>query len=216
MASIKTLKRYALTAACLFVALPAFAQAPPRNAGAPNIPPGSQPEPKLAFDREVFTYPAEGRRDPYKPLVGGPGSGGPLFADITLRGIIYSADARRSVALVQVGSKRTFRLRSGDVIGNARVLEIEPQRVRFAVENFGTIRTETLELRGTTRVQTEPIREITAETGAAGAAPAAPPVVVPAIPDRNERDMISLPPKPNPAVKKNNDGRPNEQPEARR
>jgi type II secretory pathway component PulC len=131
-----------------------------------------------------------------------------LFADITLRGIIYSPDARRSVALVQVGSKRTFRLRSGDVIGNARVLEIQPQRVRFAVENFGTIRTEVLDLRGTTRVQTEPIREISADSSA--------PRTTPLVPDRNERDMISAPPKPNPVVKQNNDGRPTEQPEAAR
>jgi hypothetical protein len=205
------LKRYAMAAACLFVAaMPAFAQAP-APAGAPA---GSQPEPKLAFDREVFAYPAEGRRDPYKPLTGGPGSHGPLFADITLRGIIYAPDARRSVALVQVGSKRTFRLRSGDVIGNARVLEIQPQRVRFAVENFGTIRTEVLDLRGTTRVQTEPIREISADPKAA--ATKAAPTTTPVVPDRNERDMISLPPKPNPVVKENNDGRPTEQPEAAR
>jgi hypothetical protein len=98
------------------------------------------------------------------------------------------------------------------VIGNARVLEIQPQRVRFAVENFGTIRTEVLDLRGTTRVQNEPIRELPADTGAAR--------TVPIVPDRNERGMISTPPKPSPAVKNpvvnNNDGRPNEQPEARR
>ena len=59
------LTRGALTA--LFVltaALPLAAQAP----APPSAVPGSQPEPKLAFDREVFAYPAEGRRDPFKPL----------------------------------------------------------------------------------------------------------------------------------------------------
>jgi hypothetical protein len=195
--------RYAMAAALVFVALPLFAQAPAPVAGAPTLPPGSQPEPKLAFDREVFGYPAEGRRDPFKPLLGGPNSGGPLFNDIVLRGIIYSPEPRRSVALVQVGGRRTFRLRQGDVIGNARVLDIQPLRVRFAVENFGTVRTETLEL---SKIHILPSRTESADTAAQR---------TPVVPDRNERDMISAP-KPNPAViKKNDDGRPN-QPEARR
>lgn len=170
MASIsrKQSTRYAMAAALVLMALPLFAQAPATPPGGaavpPAAPPGSQPEPKLTFDREVFAYPAEGRRDPFKPLFGGPGSGGPLFADIALRGIIYSPDPRRSVALVQVGGKRTFRLRRGDIIGNARVTAIEPLRVRFAVENFGTIRNEVLDLRGSTQIQNEPIREIPATT----------------------------------------------------
>ena len=174
--SSKLTVRYAMAAMFVFIGSSLFAQAPatppgapPANAGAPVLPPGSQPEPKLSYDREVFAYPSEGRRDPFKPLFGGPGAGGPLFADIRLRGIIYSPDPRRSVALIQIGNRRTFRLRAGDVIGNSRVTAIEPLRVRFAVENFGTIRNEVLDLRGTTQIQTEPIREIpaTRDTGAA-------------------------------------------------
>jgi hypothetical protein len=162
-------QRYAMAALFVLIATPLFAQAPATPpAGAPPAGaaaiPGSQPEPKLAFDREVFAYPAEGRRDPFKALTAGPGSGGPLFADLALRGIIYSPDARRSVALVQVGGKRTFRLRAGDIIGNARVLDIQPLRVRFAVENFGTVRNEVLDLRGRTQLRNEPIREVPAAT----------------------------------------------------
>jgi hypothetical protein len=168
VASIK-LTRFAMSALLVVTAaLPLYAQAPAPPAGAP---PGSQPEPKLAFDREVFAYPSEGRRDPFKPLIGGPSSSGPLFADLALRGIIYSPDARRSVALVQVGGRRTFRLRRGDIIGNARVLEIQPLRVRFAVENFGTVRNEVLELRGNNQIRTEPIREIPGSSDSAGALP---------------------------------------------
>lgn len=155
MVSIKR-TRFALAALLVMTAAPAFAQAPAKPAAGP---PGSQPEPKLAFDREVFSYPAQGRRDPFKPLTGGPGSGGPLFADLRLRGIIYSPVPRRSVALMQAGGGRSYRLREGDVIGNARVLKIEPLRVRFAVENFGTVRTEVLDLRGTTSVSREPVPE---------------------------------------------------------
>ena len=165
-------KRYAMAALMLLLATPVFAQAPAPPAGAPGAPapnaiPGSQPEPKLAFDREVFSYPAEGRRDPFRPLSAGPGAGGPLFNDLALRGIIYSPDARRSVALVMVGGKRTYRLRRGDIIGNARVLEIQPTRVRFAVEIFGTVRNEVLELGGRNQFQGEPIREVPAGDTAA-------------------------------------------------
>lgn len=159
-------KRYAMAALLvLLAATPVFAQAP--TPPAPAAIPGSQPEPKLAFDREVFAYPVEGRRDPFRPLAGGSGSSGPLFNDLALRGIIYSPDVRRSVALVMVGGKRTYRLRRGDIIGNARVLEIQPLRVRFAVENFGTVRNEVLELRGNNQIRTEPIREVPAGDTAA-------------------------------------------------
>ncbi len=172
MASIN-LTRFAMTALLVaFAALPLYAQAPAPAGAAP--PPGSQPEPKLAFDREVFAYPAEGRRDPFKPLVGGPSSGGPLFQDLALRGIIFSPDARRSVALVQVGGRRTFRLRRGDIIGNARVLEIQPLRVRFAVENFGTVRNEVLELRGNNQLRSEPVRGETPPATPDSAAPRRP------------------------------------------
>lgn len=157
-------KRYrcAMAAMFVFVATPLFAQAPATPPAGTSAIPGAQPEPKLAFDREVFAYPAEGRRDPFKSLTSGPGAGGPLFNDLALRGIIYSPDPRRSVALVIVGGKRTFRLRAGDIIGNARVLEIQPLRVRFAVENFGTVRNEVLDLRGNNQLRGEPIREVPA------------------------------------------------------
>jgi acyl-coenzyme A thioesterase PaaI-like protein len=39
-----------------------------------------------------------------------------------------------------------YRVRAGDVVGNARVVEIGRQRVVLAVETFGTIRREMLEL----------------------------------------------------------------------
>lgn len=212
MASIK-LTRYAMAAMLVWMATPVLAQAPATPpagtppAGAPpgGKPPGSEPEPKLAFDREVFAYPAEGRRDPFKPLVGGPNSGGPLFNDIVLRGIIFSPDPRRSVALVQVGGKRTFRLRQGDVIGNARVLSIEPLRVRFSVENFGTVRTETVDLRNTG----QPAAEVTPAQPQGEAAP--PMRTEPGV--NQQRRSETAPGMVSPA-KKNNEEKPLE-PEAR-
>src|SRR5687768_9724322 len=89
-------------------ATPLSAQAP--AAGGPPIPPAA--EPKLVFDRETFSYPGVGRRDPFKPLVGKE-SQGPLFDDLKLRGIIYSTDPNRSVVLLQDGSGRTYRAHRG-------------------------------------------------------------------------------------------------------
>ena len=137
---------------------PLAAQAPP-PAGA-TVPPGAAPpagavpgapprpvaEPKLVFDREVFNYPGAARRDPFKPLVGKE-SLGPLFDDLKLRGIIYSPDPTRSIVLIQDGAKRLYRIKRGDVVGNSRVVEVQPLAVRFAVENFGMIRYEVLQLR---------------------------------------------------------------------
>ena len=108
--------------------------------------PGAVAEPKLVFDREVFGYAGSARRDPFKPLIGKE-SLGPLFDDLKLKGIIYSTDPTRSIVLIEDGSKRLYRIKRGDVIGNARVVEIRPLAARFAVENFGMIRYEVLEIR---------------------------------------------------------------------
>jgi hypothetical protein len=135
-------------------------------APAPAPLPGSTPEPKLVFDREVFAYPGSARRDPFRPLIGKE-SLGPLFDDLKLRGIIFSAEPTRSLVLLQDGAKRIYRLHRGDVVGNSRVVEIRPLSVRMAVENLGMIRYEVMELRpaeaGTASVQpaTQPVAETT-------------------------------------------------------
>lgn len=108
--------------------------------------PGSTPEPTLMFDRETFSYPGSARRDPFRPLIGKE-SLGPLFDDLQLRGIIFSAEPNRSLVLLQDGAKRVYRLHRGDVVGNSRVVEIRPLSVRMAVENLGMIRYEVMELR---------------------------------------------------------------------
>src|SRR5512142_1986546 len=56
-------------AATLLGVVPLRAQTPPAQAVSSKSAPPSD-EPKLIFDREVFEYPAEGRRDPFTPLVG--------------------------------------------------------------------------------------------------------------------------------------------------
>lgn len=125
--------------AALVSAAPASAQSTPAR------PSGESPDVPLKLDREVFSYPADGRRDPFKPL-GGKDAMGPLFEELVLRSIIYSPDARLSVVNIVDNSRTLYRLRAGDIIGNARVVAIEPYRVRLAVSSYGLVREEILEL----------------------------------------------------------------------
>lgn len=99
----------------------------------------------LVYEREVFVYAAPGRRDPFRPLTDDDDLG-PRFEQLALRSIIYATGRGRSVAMLGDGGGRVYRVREGDVVGNARVLEIGAMRVVMAVETFGTVRRETLEL----------------------------------------------------------------------
>jgi hypothetical protein len=99
----------------------------------------------LVYEREVYTYRGAGRRDPFRPLTADDEMG-PLFEELTLQGIIYATGRGQSVALITDASGRVHRARVGDVVGNSRVIEIGPARVIMAVENFGNIRQEVLEL----------------------------------------------------------------------
>jgi hypothetical protein len=150
-----------MSAALLALAAPVAAQTQAPTAS-PAQPPAGQPAagrpatpgapPKLVFEREVYSYPgAAGRRDPFLPLVG-QNAAGPLFQDLQLRGIVYSAESpARSVASLLDASKKVHVVRRGDVVGNATVLDIGRRRVLFSVEDFGIRRQEVLELRPTNR-----------------------------------------------------------------
>jgi hypothetical protein len=112
------------------------AATPERGAGAASV--------TLVYEREVFSYEGVGRRDPFVPLADD--ALGPRFDQLALQGIIYSPERGRSVALLADASGRVHRVREGDVLGTIRVLEISQLRVVMAVETFGTIRREMLEL----------------------------------------------------------------------
>lgn len=99
----------------------------------------------LVYEREVYSYRPEGRRDPFRPLTD-EDEMGPRFEALSLRGIIYATGRGRSVALLADGEGRVHRVRVGDTVGNSRVIEIGPLRVVLSVENFGSMRQEILEL----------------------------------------------------------------------
>ncbi|MEJ2678154.1 MAG: hypothetical protein P8174_03655 [Gemmatimonadota bacterium] len=130
-------------------AVPSAGQQPPAQQPAAQQPaaqPGNAKEAvDLSYKREVFTYPERGRRDPFLPLTSTAGVG-PRFEELALQGIMYSPVRHQSVALLAAGN-RIFTVHPGDVVGNARVVEIGPTRVVFAVNNFGTVRQQMLELK---------------------------------------------------------------------
>jgi hypothetical protein len=126
----------------------AHAQAPaaaaPAAAGTekPFVPPKKV---DLKFDREVYEYPADGRRDPFKPLLSA--NSGPQFSELTLTGTIVMPRPAESVATFRDLNKKDYRLRRGDKIGNATIVDIGVNRVVFSIEEFGMRRQEVMEIK---------------------------------------------------------------------
>lgn len=148
------MKRLACALAMLAAALPAAAQQSGRGPAGDSVAAPTQitieGEPRLVFEREVYTYPAGARRDPFRPLTST--DSGPLFQDLQLRMILFSREhPGRSVVVLQDAAKKTHRLRRGDAVGSATVVDIGPRRVLFSVVEFGVRRQEVLELKPNNR-----------------------------------------------------------------
>lgn len=124
---------------------PAPAQPAPAPQPGPNIVPAQ--EPSLVFEREVFTYPGSGRRDPFQPLTGE--NAGPLFEDLRLRIILFSDNPNESIVTLVDASGNRYRVRRGESVGNATIIDIGPTRVIFSIDDFGIRRQEVLELTAT-------------------------------------------------------------------
>ena len=98
----------------------------------------------LEYQREVFTYPTAGRRSPFRAPDAGEGMG-PQFEDLSLSGIIH-APSIGSVAIVKDGATgERHRLREGQRIGDARVIEIRRDGVVFSVSGITGPRREVLQ-----------------------------------------------------------------------
>ena len=109
-------------------------------AGADTAPDGG-----FVYRREVFEYPGQGRRNPFRPLDAGQQEG-PQFQNLRLSGVIYSPSIGSVAVLVDRTTGKRYRVRDGQRIGDARVLEIRQSEVRFSVSGAGTTRAETLQV----------------------------------------------------------------------
>lgn len=115
-----------------------------RPARPPQAAPRGEASSTALYWREEFVYPAEGRRNPFENLAA---SGlGPDFSDLDLVGIIYRPGEAVATLLDRAAKKR-YRVRRGDMVGNAEILEIRSGEVVFNVTVFGVSRVERLRVK---------------------------------------------------------------------
>ena len=99
--------------------------------------------PSHVLEREVFDYPSDGRRDPFREL--NPTTDlGPRFDDLDLAGVLYSPTVGSVAVLVDRLTLKRYRVWEGERVGGARLLRVSPTEVDFLVTVFGISRRETL------------------------------------------------------------------------
>lgn len=98
------------------------------------------------YRRERFVYPSDRRRNPFQSLLTLEDAG-PQFEDLDLVGVIFGGSTGSVATLVDGTTNKRYRVRRGDEVGNARVVEIRPDAVVFSVTSFDVTRSETLRIR---------------------------------------------------------------------
>ena len=130
---------------------------PPQKGGASSAsaaaPSSSAPGVMQPVTREVFTYEAEGRRDPFFSLILTEDLR-PLLSDLKLVGIVYEASGRRSVAIMRdIVTNAQYRVNAGMTLGRMRVAQIKPRVVIFTIDEFGLSRQDSLFLVDSAKVR---------------------------------------------------------------
>jgi hypothetical protein len=97
--------------------------------------------------RETFAY-AGGTRDPFASLING-SSAGPEIADLDLVGVYQDlrSSSNSIVVLREKATAKRHKMRVGDQVGRARLVQIRPRDAVFTIRDFGFERQETLSLR---------------------------------------------------------------------
>jgi hypothetical protein len=125
--------------------------APRRQAQADST---AQAQEDRELRREVYSY-SGGPRDPFESLLE-TANIGPELPDLSLVAIyVDHGNTDRSVATLRerVTGKR-YNLHPGDRLGRLRVADIRERDVDFLIDDFGTVRRETLSLRRPQEEQT--------------------------------------------------------------
>ncbi len=105
------------------------------------------------FNREVFTYDAAGRRDPFLSLLS-TGELRPAFSDLKLVAVAYDPTGRKSVAVMRdITTNDQYRVKVGQTVGRMRVAQIHPQSVTFTIDEFGYSRQDVLTLGDSTNMR---------------------------------------------------------------
>lgn len=97
--------------------------------------------------RETFAY-GGGSRDPFASLLN-TSAGGPEIADLDLVGVYQDlrSTGNSIVVLREKATAKRHKLRVGDQLGRARLVQIRPRDAVFTIRDFGFERQETLSLR---------------------------------------------------------------------
>jgi hypothetical protein len=128
---------------------PGSTAAPQAERGASTLPPGAL----APVTREVFSYDADSRRDPFFSLILTEDLR-PLLSDLKLVGILYEASGRRSVAIMRdILTNAQYRVNAGMTLGRMRVAQIKPRAVIFTVDEFGLSRQDSLVLIDSSKVR---------------------------------------------------------------
>ena len=110
---------------------------------------------EVSLNREVFSYDAGGRRDPFVSLLRN-GDLKPMLSDLRLVAVLYDPTGRNSVAVMHdVTTKDQYQVRVGQTLGRMRVAGIEPKEVLFTIEEIGFSRQEPLILGDSSRARTQ-------------------------------------------------------------
>jgi len=108
---------------------------------------------EVSLNREVFSYDAGARRDPFVSLMRS-GELRPMLSDLRLVTVLYDPTGRNSIAVMHdLSTKDQYRVRVGQTLGRMRVAQIQPRQVVFTVEEVGFSRQEALALGDTTKAR---------------------------------------------------------------
>lgn len=104
------------------------------------------PERVVTIKRESFSYSSPRKRDPFVSLLASDELS-PHISEVRLTTIAFDSEGGMSVAILRnVEDGKQYRVMTGDRLGRARVLRIDPRSVTFTINEFGYSRTETLSL----------------------------------------------------------------------
>jgi hypothetical protein len=111
--------------------------------------------PEVLINREAYSYPGAGRRDPFVSLMNTEELR-PLIGDLKLVAIAFDATGRNSVAVLRdIGTKEQYRVKVGQQLGRMRVAAIHEKDVVFGIEEFGYSRQESVAMNDSTKVRTQ-------------------------------------------------------------
>jgi hypothetical protein len=111
------------------------------------VPDSVQRSREIEVMRETFAY-AGGTRDPFASLID-LNSTGPEIADLDLVGVYLDlrTPSNNVVVLREKASLKRHKMRVGDQLGRARLVQIRPRDAVFVIQDFGFERQDTLSLR---------------------------------------------------------------------